>query len=102
MTQLPSVTHSPATPQPVAAPLASMADRPFAYVLRGLVEAQLARSSAMPSMPSGTLDPASVPVVRPGGPSVIVGPDGPATVGAFALSSRVVAAAASDVESAGR
>jgi hypothetical protein len=82
-TQSPAI-QSPSTPQPVAAPLASMADRPFAYVLRGLVEAQLARSAAAPT---GLAE--ELPIVMPGPPSVIIGPSGPSTVGAFALWSRL-------------
>jgi hypothetical protein len=93
MTQLSGVsrtTSSPEPPQPVAAPLASLADRPFAYVLRGLVEAQLARADAAP--PSGNAASAgnAVPVYA----AVTVGPHGPTTIGAFTLRERVLASTA--------
>jgi hypothetical protein len=89
MTQVSGVTQAPALPQPVAPPLASMADRPFAYVLRGLVEAQLARSSAAPVAGPST-EPAALPVYS----GLLVGPQGGAfTVGAFTLKARIRAAA---------
>ncbi|SHN43300.1 hypothetical protein [Cryptosporangium aurantiacum] len=77
MTQLSSVTHATTVaPQAVTAPLASVADRPFAYVLRGLVGVQLARPA-----PAAPPEPKGMPVVAP----VVIGPRGPATIGAFTL-----------------
>jgi hypothetical protein len=86
MTQVSTVgAVTPAAPQPVAAPLASVADKPFAYVLHGLIGAQLARSSAQPA-------PAEAPPVLPAVPTgeVTVGPNGPTTVTAFRFWHRVL------------
>lgn len=96
MAQLPGVTHATQSPQPVPAPLASLADRPFAYVLHGLVEAQLARSPATTPAPPSTTAPAERPAIA----SVIVGPQGAITVGAFTLWDRVRAPAASRASTA--
>ncbi|MFI5956311.1 hypothetical protein [Cryptosporangium sp. NPDC051539] len=84
---LTTATMSPAGPQPVAAPLASLADKPFAYVLRGLVESQLPRPAA--TAPSDRPEP----VVGPGAPSAVVTKNGPVTLGAFALWHRFANAA---------
>jgi len=93
MTQVTSVGSTTTTaPHPVSAPLASVADRPFAYVLHGLIGAQLARSSA---------EPGAAPAVDPrlaGVPSaaVSVGPSGPTTIGAFRFWHRVLPLGADD------
>ncbi|TQS46072.1 hypothetical protein [Cryptosporangium phraense] len=79
MTQVSSITTA-AAPQAVAAPLASLADKPFAYVLRGLVEAQLPRPTAAAERPERP-----GPVVDSGAPTAVVTKHGPVTLGAFAL-----------------
>jgi hypothetical protein len=98
MTQLSSVTQanqSPGLPQPVAAPLASLADRPFAYVLRGLVAAQLRRGPAPDPEPGSAPALVGLPA-RGEAPSVIVGVHGPGTVSAFNLWHKVVPANPAD------
>lgn len=91
MTQLSAIgAATPAAPQPVAAPLAPVADKPFAYVLHGLIGAQLSRpSSARPaSVPPADGAPAR-PVGLPTG-EVTVGPNGPTTITAFRFWHRVL------------
>ena len=78
-------TIAPA-PQALPAPLATMAHRPFASVLSGLIGAQLSRPAVAPaaSAPAGAL-PAGIP-----SDAVTVGPNGPTTIGAFRFWHRVL------------
>ncbi|GAA3389135.1 hypothetical protein [Cryptosporangium minutisporangium] len=84
MTTVSSVTPDIAPPRPVRAPLVSVSDKPFAYVLHGLIEAQLASPPAAPPAPAGP------PVVAP----IVIGPKGPTTIGAFTLGRLVLTGSA--------
>ncbi|MFG1922527.1 hypothetical protein [Cryptosporangium sp. NPDC048952] len=81
MTEISSVTATSTAPQPVAAPVG----RHFAYVLQGLIGAQLAPTSAVAPEPA----PAALPAGIPTG-AVTVGPNGPTTIGAFRFWHRVL------------
>ncbi|WP_157018010.1 hypothetical protein [Cryptosporangium arvum] len=88
MTQVSSIDATTAASRPVRAPLAPVGDQHFAYVLQGLIGAQLARTSAEPAREEAPVRPAGIPT-----DAVTVGPNGPTTIGAFRFWHRVLPAA---------
>ncbi|WP_344650510.1 hypothetical protein [Cryptosporangium japonicum] len=85
MTQVSSIDATTAVGRPVRAPLAPVGDQHFAYVLQGLIGAQLARTSAEPVPDEAPALPAGLPTG-----AVTVGPNGPTTIGAFRFWHRVL------------